>query len=74
MSNQKSSEIRIVRGENRFAGASNTDSQINIDLQSHRKNIIEGDRSVLVNIQERFDIERQRSTKFRIAGKLTNIF
>lgn len=74
MGNQKSSEIRIVRGENRFAGASNTDSQINIDLQSQRKNIIEGDRSVLVNIEERFDIERQRSTKFRIAGKLTNIF
>ena len=74
MGNKKSTEIRIVRGENRFAGASNTDTQINVDLQSQRKNLIEGDRSVIVNIEERFNIERQRSTKFRIAGKITNIF
>ena len=74
MGNKKSTEIRIVRGENRFAGASNTDTQINVDLQSQRKNLIEGDRSVIVNIEERFNIERQRSSKFRIAGKITNIF
>ena len=74
MSNTKSSEIRIVRGEDRFAGASNNDVQINVDLQSQKKNIIEGDRSVIVNLEERFDLERQKSTKFRIAGKITNIF
>lgn len=74
MGNKKSTEIRVVRGENRFAGASNTDMQINVDLQSQKKNIIEGDRSVLVNIEERFNNERQWSTKFRIAGKITNIF
>lgn len=74
MGNKKSTEIRIVRGENRFAGSSNTDVQINVDLQSQKKNIIEGERSILVNVEERFDIERQRSTKFRIAGKITNIF
>ena len=74
MSNKKSSEIRIVRGEDRFAGASNTDIQIDVDLQSQNKNIIEGDRSVLLNIEERFNVERQRSTKFRIAGKITNVF
>ena len=68
MGNKKSTEIRVVRGENRFAGASNTDMQINVDLQSQKKNIIEGDRSVLVNIEERFNNERQWSTKFRIAG------
>ena len=74
MTNKKSSEIRIVRGEDRFAGASNTDIQVNVDLQSQKKNIIEGDRSVIVNLEERFDVERQRSTKFRIAGKIVNIF
>ena len=42
MTNKKSSEIRIVRGEDRFAGASNTDIQVNVDLQSQKKNIIEG--------------------------------
>jgi len=74
MTNKKSSEIRIVRGEDRFAGASNTDIQINVDLQGQNRNIIEGDRSVLVNLEEVFDKERQRSTKFRIAGKITNVF
>lgn len=74
MTNKKSSEIRIVRGEDRFAGASNIDIQINVDLQSQKKNIIEGDRSIIVNLEERFNLERQKSTKFRIAGKITNIF
>jgi hypothetical protein len=74
MGNQKSSEIRIVRGEDRFAGASNSDLSINVDLNNNKKNIIEGDRSITINVEERFDKERQESTKFRIAGKITNIF
>lgn len=74
MGNKKSSEIRIVRGEDRFAGASNTDLSIGVTLQGNKKNIVEGDRSIIVNLEERFNHERQLSTKFRIAGKITNIF
>src|SRR6056300_324045 len=74
MGNMKSSEIRIIRGEDRFAGASNSDLSINVDLNSNNRNIIEGDRSIIVNVEERFNKERQESTKFRIAGKITNIF
>lgn len=74
MSNKKNSDIRIVRGEDRFAGASNTDLLLNVNLQGGRKNIIEGDRTTILNLEERFDSERQQSTKFRIAGKIVNIF
>jgi len=74
MSNKKNSDIRIVRGEDRFAGASNTDLLINVNLESKEKNLIEGDRSYVLNLEQRFDDERQKSTKFRIAGKITNIF
>jgi len=74
MTNKKSSEVRIVLGENRFAGSSNSDMTINVNLQGERKNLIEGDRSIIVNLAERFDIERQKSDKIRITGKITNIF
>ena len=74
MSNKKSSEIRVVRGEDRYAGAPNTDISINVDLKNNKKNIIEGDRSIVINLEERFNKERNESTKFRIAGKITNIF
>ena len=74
MSNKKSNEIRIVRGEDRFAGSSNTDIQINLDLQGNRRNKVEGDRTNVLNVEQQFDDERQKSNKFRIAGKITNIF
>jgi hypothetical protein len=74
MSNKKDSTIRIVRGEDRFAGSSNTDIQVNVDLKGERKNIIESEVNEILNLEEQFDKERQSSTKFRIAGKITNVF
>jgi len=75
MSNQKNNEtIRIVRGSNRFAGAADTDLFIQLPIESTKKEKIEGDRTVLLNLEERFDHERQISTKFRIAGKIVNLF
>lgn len=74
MDNQKDKSIRVVRGENRFAGSPNNDLLINVDLEGERKGLVEGDRTVLINLQERFDDERQKSTKFRFSGKITNIF
>jgi len=74
MSNKKSHEIRIVRGEDRFAGSSNSDIQINVDLQGHNRNIVEGDRVKILNLEQQFNDERQKSKKFRISGKITNIF
>ena len=75
MGNQKNNEtIRIVRGSDRFAGASDTDLFIQLPIESTKKEKIEGDRTVLLNLEERFNHERQISTKFRISGKIVNLF
>ena len=75
MGNQKNNQdIRIVRGSDRYAGAPDTDLSIQVPLENTKKSIIEGDRTVLLNLEERFDHERQISTKFRIAGKIVNLF
>lgn len=73
MSNQKNSDIRIVRGEDKFANSNNTDIQLKLGLNNTKKNQIEGDRTVLLNLNERFNDERQESTTFRVSGKITNI-
>ena len=75
MGNQKNNQdIRIVRGSDRYAGAPDTDLFVQVPLENTKKSIIEGDRNVLLNLEERFDHERQISTKFRIAGKIVNLF
>lgn len=75
MSNQKNNEtIRIVKGSLRYAAAPDTDLFIQVPFNASRQNKIEGDRTTIVNLEERFDHERQISTKFRISGKITNIF
>ena len=74
MSNQKNNDIiRIVKGSERYAGAPDTELSIQIPLENSKKEKIEGDRSVLLNLEERFNHERQISTKFRIAGKIVSL-
>jgi hypothetical protein len=72
MSNQN--EIRIVLGSERSAGSVDRDVWIQPPLIGDRRDLIEGDRSILVNQQTVFDQERQSSDKFRVAGKITNLF
>lgn len=74
MSNQKGDQIRIVRGEDRFAGSSNVDLALSLDLNVDEKNNVEGSKNVIVNLQERFNQERFNSGKYRVGGKITNIF
>lgn len=75
MSNQKNNDIiRIVKGSKRFASAPDTDLMIQVPFNASKQNKVEGDRTVLLNIEERFNHERQISTKFRVTGKITNIF
>jgi hypothetical protein len=72
MSNE--SEIRIVLGSKRYAGSTDRDVWIQPPLIGDRRDLIEGDRSILVNQQNLFEQERQGSDKFRVAGKITNLF
>ena len=74
MSNKKNDIIRIVKGSERFAGATDVNSQINIELKGSQKNYVEKDRTTILNIAEQFDKERQTSNKISLSGKITNLF
>lgn len=66
--------IRIVLGSKRFAGNTDKDVSIKIPLVGNRRTAVEGDRSVIVDAEERFNLERQSNQIFRISGKITNVF
>lgn len=67
-------DIRIVLGSKRFAGNTNKDVSIQLPLVGNRRTAVEGDRSVIVDAEERFNLERQTNQVFRISGKITNVF
>jgi hypothetical protein len=66
--------IRIVLGSQQFAGNTDKDIWIQPPLFGDRRTMVEGDRSLTLNLADQFDTERQESNKFRISGKITNIF
>lgn len=74
MDNKKDDIIRIVRGKDRYAGAPSTNLSLKVGLDEQDINYIDGERNVIVNVDERFDIERELSRKYRIVGKISNIF
>jgi hypothetical protein len=71
---RKQDDIRIVLGNKRYAGASNQPIFLQIPLIGERREIIQGERSSIVDLQDVFDGERQTSTTFRLVGKIVNIF
>lgn len=72
MSNEN--EIKIVLGSQQFAGNTDKDIWIQPPLIGDRRNMVEGDRSITINLADQFNTERQESDTFRISGKITNIF
>ncbi len=72
MENNK--KISYVLPNKRFAGSSNGPQQVPINLESKYRNYVQGDRTSLVDLPEIFNFERQNSTKFRLSGKIINIF
>lgn len=67
------SEIRIVLGNKRFASNTNKGVWVQPPLFSDTREYVEGDRTILVDQQAVFDSERQKSDKFRLAGKIVNV-
>ena len=67
------SNIRIVRGEDRYKGSPNEDTFLQVGLEGDRRVMVEGDRTVLINAAEQFDKERQESDVIRMSGKIINI-
>jgi hypothetical protein len=71
---RKENEIRIVLGNKRYAGSSNKPLSVPINLYNEKRDIIENERSNVLSLRDVFDQERNESSKFRISGKITNIF
>lgn len=67
-------DINIVLGSKRFKGSSNTDLGVPVNLNNTQKEIDEFDRSVVANLAEIFDRERQASSTFRLTSKIDLIF
>ena len=73
MSNTDSG-ILYIPGALRFKSNTNKDLFVQVPLQNDFREFIEGDRSSLINLEQIFEAERQGSSRFRVAGKITNIF
>ena len=68
------SDITILKGSDRYKGATERIISIQTEFISDQKEFIESDRTRNVNLLEQSQVERENSTLFRISGKITNIF
>lgn len=60
--------IKTQLGEFKYVNSVNTDINTNIFLKCSGKNIIENDIVETLDLSERYDIERQRSDKYKVYG------
>ena len=67
-------DIRIVRKSDQYKGVSDTDVYLQLGLNGDQRDLVEGDRTVMLNLEERFYEERQKSNIIRVSGKISNLF
>ena len=72
MSNEKN--IRVIRGESKFAGSPNGVVQLKPYLDSTDRQLNEGDRNLVLNLKDQFDFERSYSTIYRLYGKIDVLY
>jgi hypothetical protein len=72
MSNEKN--IRVLRGESKFAGSPNGEVQLQPYLDSTNRQLNEGDRNLVLNLKDQFDFERSYSTIYRLYGKIDVLY
>lgn len=64
----------IILPELRYQQAPSEDLQIKIGLESDEQLLREGDRNIILDLEEQFSKERNESKKYKIYGKLRMIF
>ena len=62
------SQIRIVPSEKQYKGAPTLDGSLDVTLEGQKRLMVDGDRTVILNLAERFDKERQGSNLIRITA------
>ena len=70
----KEDETRIVLGSKRFATSTDKPVWIQVPLAGERRDMVEGERNILVNQVEQFNQERNKCSIFRLSGKIVNLF
>ena len=66
--------IRIVRGESKFAGSPNRELKLQPYLDATNRQLNEGDRNLVLNLRDQFDFERSYSTIYRLYGKIDVLY
>jgi hypothetical protein len=67
-------QIRIILPEKRFKGADSSDLNESVVFEGDRKDFIDSDRHINVDLAEQFNTERQASEKYRLYGKIVPLF
>jgi hypothetical protein len=66
--------IRLILGSLRYKSASNTDFGLKVPFLQTTKQFVEYDKNIDLDLQQLFDNERQKSTKFRPSSKFLLVF
>jgi hypothetical protein len=66
--------IRLILGSLRYKSASNTDFGIKVPFIQTTKQLVEYDKNIDLDLQQLFEDERQKSTKFRPSSKFLFVF
>ena len=65
--------LRIVRGSQRYVGAQDNNLRVPYTLESSNKTLIQGNRNLVLNLEDQYFREREESTTYRLYGKINPI-
>lgn len=63
--------LRIVRGSQRYVGAQDNSVRIPYTLESTNKTLIQGNRNLVLNLEDQYFREREESYTYRLYGKVS---
>ena len=62
--------LRIVRGSQKYVGAHDKDLMLPYTLETKSRNLIQGNRNLVLNLQDQYIREREESYTYRLYGKI----
>ena len=61
---------RLIPSDKKYKGAPPVDTRLDVNLENNSRELIEGDRSVPLNLAVRYNTERQNFSTYRLYGKI----
>lgn len=62
--------LRIVRGSQRYVGAQDNNLLLPYNLENTTRTLIEGNRNLVLNLEDQYFREREESSTYRLYGKI----